>query len=61
MTVKDAAKRLGVSPQFVRIGMQRGRLPIGAAVKMSSRWSYYISPELLDRYAKKEEANRCSG
>lgn len=43
MTVKEAAKLLGKSEQFVRIGLQRGILPFGYAVKMSSKWTYYIS------------------
>lgn len=50
ISVKEAAEVLGVSPQFVRIGMQRGLLPIGTAVKMSSRWTYHISPKLLEEY-----------
>lgn len=54
--VSDAAKIMGVSEQFVRIGMQRGKLPIGEAVKMSSKWTYYISPILFERFTgvKKE-------
>lgn len=51
ITVKDAARLMGVSPQFVRIGLQRGLLPIGTAVKMSSVWTYYISEEKLKEYA----------
>lgn len=50
MKVNEAAKILGKSPQFVRIGLQRGVLPIGTAVKMSSRWTYYISEEQLKKY-----------
>lgn len=49
--VKEAAERLGVSEQFIRIGLQRKLLPIGTAIKLSSRWTYHISPELLDKYA----------
>ena len=48
--VADAARILGKSEQFVRIGLQRNLLPIGTAVKMSSRWTYHISPKLLDEY-----------
>lgn len=40
MTVKEAAKLLGKSEQFVRIGLQRGILPFGYAVKMSTKWTY---------------------
>ena len=50
ITVKDAAKIMGVSQQFIRIGMQRGLLPIGTAVQMSSIWTYHISPKLLYEY-----------
>lgn len=57
ISVRDAAELLGVSQQFIRIGLQRGALPIGTAVKMSSRWTYHISPKLLKEYigeSKKE-------
>lgn len=50
ITVKDAARMMGVSEQFIRIGMQRGNLPIGQAVKMSSVWTYYISPKLFEQF-----------
>jgi len=50
ISVKEAAKVLGKSEQFVRIGLQRGLLPIGTAVKMSSIWTYHISPKLLEEY-----------
>lgn len=45
ITVREAAKRLHKSEQFIRIGMQRGILPIGYAMQISTkRWTYYISP-----------------
>lgn len=43
----DAAKVMGCSPQFIRIGLQQGKLHIGEAIKMSSMWTYNISPALL--------------
>lgn len=43
----DAARIMGCSPQFVRIAMQQGKLDIGSAVKMSSMWTYNISPAAL--------------
>lgn len=52
--VSDAAKVLGKSEQFVRIGLQRNLLPFGVAVKMSSRWTYHISPKLLAEYVAVE-------
>lgn len=58
MKVNEAAKILGKSPQFVRIGLQRGVLPIGTAVKMSSRWTYYISEEQLKKYVGEKNFNK---
>ena len=49
--VTEAAAVLRVSDQFVRIGLQRGILPIGTAIKMSSNWTYQISPKLLADYS----------
>lgn len=45
MTVQKAAKLMGVSEQFIRIGLQQGAFPWGNAVKMSSQWTYYISSQ----------------
>lgn len=53
MKVEEAAKILGVSKEFIRAGLQYERLPIGTAVKMSSRWTYHISDKLLYEYIGK--------
>lgn len=50
ISVKKAAQLMGKSEQFVRIGLQRGLLPIGQAIKMSSMWTYYISPKLFEEF-----------
>ena len=63
ISVKEAAEILGVCQQFVRIGLQREKLPIGTAVKMSSRWTYHISPKLLQEYVgekEREEGKECT-
>lgn len=52
ITVAEAAKRMGVSQQFVRIGLQRGILPFGHAVKVSGRYTYYITERKFNEYAK---------
>lgn len=59
LSVKEAAQILGASEQFVRIGLQRGILPFGSAVKLSTRWTYYISPSRFREYVGQElqEAN----
>lgn len=51
ITVVEAAKILHVSDQFVRVGLQRNVLPIGTALKMSSKWTYQISAGLLEKYS----------
>lgn len=43
MTVKEAAASLGVSEQFIRVGLQRGVLPWGYAVKITKHYVYYIN------------------
>lgn len=47
VTPDQAAAVMGCSPQFVRVAMQQGELNIGTAVKMSSVWTYNISPGQL--------------
>ena len=44
MTIGEAAEIMGVSPQFVRIGLQRGAFNWGCAFKgTGDRYTYYIS------------------
>jgi hypothetical protein len=55
-----AAAMMGKTPQFVRVGLQRGRLPFGTALKQKegrfSKYSYYISPaKFLDYTGYTEE------
>ena len=45
----EAAVIMGCSAQFIRIGLQQGKLDIGDAIKMSSMWTYNISPAALAR------------
>lgn len=54
VSVKDAARIMGVSQQFIRIGLQRGILPFGCAVKMSDRFTYHISEKLLKEYINED-------
>lgn len=53
ISVAEAARRLGKSQQYIRVGLQNQRLPFGTAVKVK-RWSYHISPKLLDEYIGKD-------
>lgn len=58
ITTKDAARCLGKSDQFVRIGLQRGLLPFGTAVPgTGSKWNYYIDPARFRAYVGAERFN----
>ena len=51
LTVAEAAKMMGVSAQFIRVGLQRGILPFGYAVQISSnRWTYFISKQKFSEH-----------
>lgn len=52
ISVEQAAKMLGKSKQFVRVALQKGIVPFGFAVKMSSKYTYHISPKKLNEYIK---------
>ena len=55
MTVAEAAAIMGVTPQFLRLALQRREFPFGTAVKMEKRWVYYINPERFRRYMAGED------
>lgn len=50
ITVNEVAEALGCSPQSVRIGLQRGLLPFGSAIKTSSKYTYVIYEKKLKEY-----------
>ena len=49
ISVEQAAKLLGASPQFIRIGLQQGMLDFGMAVKMSRNWTYVITKQKFEK------------
>ena len=51
VTVAEAAKLMGVSQQFIRVGLQKKILPFGDAVQISTdKYTYFISRERLVEY-----------
>lgn len=51
MTIAEAAKKMGVSQQFLRIGLQRGIFNFGHALKMTGqRHTYYICADKFNKY-----------
>lgn len=62
ISVKEAARCMGKSDQFVRIGLQRGLLPFGNAVPgTGSKWIYYINPAKFMEYVGAEAFNTFFG
>jgi hypothetical protein len=58
MTVKEASMLMGVSKQFVRVGLQKGILPFGYAVKISSnKFTYFISRQKFYEHTGIAQAN----
>ena len=45
MTIEEASKLMGVSRQFIRVGLQQGKLPFGYAIQIlkGGRYTYFIS------------------
>jgi excisionase family DNA binding protein len=53
LSVDEAAKIMGVSKPYIRIGLQRGLLPFGTAVKMTgNRYTYFISKNRFYEYLR---------
>ena len=44
LSVTKVAELMNVSEQFIRVGLQQNKFPWGYAVKMSTKWTYFISP-----------------
>ena len=61
LSVVDAAELMGVTQQFIRIGLQRNVFPFGYAVKRERRWSYYISPMKFTEYTGIEVPDALNG
>lgn len=55
ITCVEAARYLGVDPVFLRVCMEKEKLPIGTCLKgQGGRWSFYINPALLVAYKNGE-------
>lgn len=50
MKINEVATLLGISPQTLRLGLQRGELPFGSAIKTSSKYTYIIYEKKLKEY-----------
>ena len=50
LSVKDTAKILNKTEQFIRLGLQQNKFPFGAAVKNEKEFSYVIYKKKLEEY-----------
>lgn len=50
LTVKQTSEILGQPEQLIRVGLQRGILPFGHAIKMEKQFSYIIYKKKLEDY-----------
>lgn len=51
MLVSEAADKLDMNTQTLRLALQQGLFPFGVAIKTSeNRYTYYINPTRLERY-----------
>ncbi len=52
LSVKRAAQLMGVSEQYIRIGLQLGELPFGKAIQVGRKknFTYYISPKKFTEF-----------
>ena len=55
MLVEEAAKKLNLSTQTLRLALQQDKFPFGKAIRTSeNRYTYYINPKRLEMYLKGE-------
>lgn len=51
ITIAEASKLMGVSRQYIRVGLQKGIFPFGYAVQVSAdRYTYFISKQKFFEY-----------
>ena len=60
MTVAKAAEMMGVSQQFIRVGLQKGVLPFGSAVQITrKKFTYFISRQKFYEYLGIKGESEC--
>lgn len=56
MRVDEAAKKLNMNTQTLRLALQQGLFPFGCAVRTSkNRYTYYVNPTRLEKYLGGED------
>lgn len=61
VTIKEAASRLGIPEQHLRIALQQGKFPFGHAIKTTeNRHTYYIHRGRLYEYIGEQSHEKTS-
>lgn len=50
LNINEVSSMLGISPQTLRLGLQRNQFPFGTAIKTSNRYTYIIYDKKLKEY-----------
>lgn len=50
ITIKEAAEKLNITENGLRLGLQQQLFPFGVAVKQSKEYSYYVFKKRLEKY-----------
>ena len=62
MLVSEAAKKLGMNTQTLRLALQQGLFDFGTAVKTSEkRFTYFICDKRLEKYLEGADYEKVSG
>lgn len=52
ISIEEAANKLGLSKQTLRVALQQNKFNFGIAIKTSSRYTYYINKNEFNNYLK---------
>ena len=55
LSVEDAAKIMGMTPMFLRMGLRQDKFSFGEAVQMRKQWAYYINEQKFKEYMRRGE------
>ena len=62
MLVSEAAKKLDMNTQTLRLALQQRLFPFGVAVKTSeNRFTYYVNPKRLEKYLEGVDYEKDNG
>lgn len=56
ISVEEAARKMGVSPRLIHLGLQHEKFPFGTAIPTSkTRFTYYINRNRFEKWLAGED------